>query len=232
MQTTIMTNAQLYGLDESKLVACDFLATQKEAAREPARLHQTAATAFKNMQRAAAQAGLKLQIASGFRSFAHQQLIWERKYQHPSRQEMTATERMSDILRWSALPGTSRHHWGTDFDAYDSSAIERSQLTLEPWEFEQGGPCHELYLWLEKYASHFGFYRPYDHDRGGVAPEPWHWSYAPLSTTYVAEFNTEHLRTILVQAQLSGLVSLAPHLDSFLHEYVQNYVMNVATATL
>ena len=27
----------------------------------------------------------------------------------------------------------------------------------------------------------FGFFRPYTTDRGGVAPEPWHLSYAPVA---------------------------------------------------
>ena len=31
------------------------------------------------------------------------------------------------------------------------------------------------------YAGEFGFYRPYASDRGGVQPEPWHLSYAPVA---------------------------------------------------
>jgi hypothetical protein len=29
-----------------------------------------------------------------------------------------------------------------------------------------------------------GFYKPYDVDRGGVAPEPWHISYRPVAQGY------------------------------------------------
>lgn len=225
MQNTVVTNAHLYGLDKTKLIVCDTLGANEQ------KLHIDAAAAFKEMQIAAVQAGVSLHIASGFRSFAHQQRIWEYKFHHESRQALSNEERIADILRWSALPGTSRHHWGSDFDAYDSATIERSALTLEPWEYEQGGPCHKLFLWLEKNAPRFGFYRPYDQDRGGVAPEPWHWSYAPLASIYLSEFNSHHLRAVLAQAQLSGLTAESD-LDNYLHAYVQTYVMNVATANI
>lgn len=229
MQIKVMTNAHLYGLDESMLVACD---PQGDLAPRPRnRLHSQAALAFQHLQSAALKSGIHLHIASGFRSFAQQQQIWERKFNHESRQHLLAEEKVADILRWSALPGTSRHHWGTDFDAYDSSAIERSQLSLEPWEYEPGGPCHRLYLWLEANAAEFGFYRPYDKDRGGVAPEPWHWSYAPLADHYLQAFDTNELCALLAQAKLAGLVQLSVNFDTYIHQYVQQYVLNVAPAT-
>jgi hypothetical protein len=36
--------------------------------------------------------------------------------------QLGETERLHAILHWSALPGTSRHHWGTDLDIYDPTA--------------------------------------------------------------------------------------------------------------
>lgn len=230
MQTHLVTNAHLYGLDEHMLVACD--PRGDLASRPPNRLHKEAAVAFQRMQTAAAQSGIHLHIASGFRSFAQQQHIWERKFHHSSRTHMSASEKVADILRWSALPGTSRHHWGSDFDAYDSAAIERTALTLEPWEYEQHGPCHELYLWLEAHAARFGFYRPYDTDRGGVAPEPWHWSYAPLAKQFLTDYDTTELCALLARVDLVGLQDMTEDFDTYVREYVQQYVMNVAPATL
>lgn len=224
-----MTNAHLYGLDESMLVSCD---PQGDfSPRPPSRLHSQAALAFQQLQTAALKSGIQLHIASGFRSFTQQQHIWERKFSHESRRHLSTEEKVTDILRWSALPGTSRHHWGTDFDAYDSSAIERSQLTLEPWEYGQDGPCHRLYLWLKANAADFGFYPPYDKDRGGVAPEPWHWSYAPLAKHYLQAFDSNELCALLIQAKLPGLIQMSDNLDTYVHEYVQQYVLNVASAT-
>ena len=76
---------------------------------------------------AADTAGFQLEIASGFRDFSRQLLIWNNKFSgqrtmldshsqplDPSR--LSDEEKLFAILRWSALPGTSRHHWGTDFD--------------------------------------------------------------------------------------------------------------------
>ena len=230
MQANLVTNAHLYGLDERMLVTCD--PRGDLASRPPNRLHKQAALAFQHMQTAAAQAGIQLHIASGFRSFAQQKHIWERKFHHASRKSMSASEKVTDILRWSALPGTSRHHWGTDFDAYDSAAIERTALTLEPWEYEQNGPCYTLYLWLEEHAASFGFYRPYDIDRGGVAPEPWHWSYAPLAENYLNAYDTDQLCAILARVELPGLQQMQEEFDTYVRKYVQQYVMNVASATI
>ena len=30
---------------------------------------------------------------------------------------------MVGILEWSALPGASRHHWGSEFDVFDLAAL-------------------------------------------------------------------------------------------------------------
>ena len=52
---------------------------------------------------------------------------------------------------------------------------------LLPAEFAPGGLFSALDRWLQQHAEGFGFFRPYDRDRGGVAPEPWHLSFAPVS---------------------------------------------------
>ncbi|NIM47861.1 MAG: D-alanyl-D-alanine carboxypeptidase family protein, partial [Gemmatimonadales bacterium] len=86
-------------------------------------------------------------------------------------------------LRWSALPGASRHHWGTDLDVYDLAARpEGYEVELIPEEVDAGGMFGPLHEWLDgRIAADaaFGFFRPYERDRQGVAPERWHLSYAP-----------------------------------------------------
>ena len=53
--------------------------------------------------------------------------------------QLGETERLHAILHWSALPGTSRHHWGTDLDIYDPDCLPAgTRLALEPWEYEGG----------------------------------------------------------------------------------------------
>jgi hypothetical protein len=84
---------------------------------------------------------------------------------------LTPAERVAAILWWSALPGTSRHHWGTDFDVLDAAAMPAGyKLQVIPAEYLEGGPFHRLTTWLDAHMGAFGFFRPYTTDRGGVAP--------------------------------------------------------------
>ncbi|MFZ4834578.1 M15 family metallopeptidase [Rouxiella sp. Mn2063] len=163
------------------------------ALNEHHRLQPEAAAAFTAMQLKASQAGFNLQPASTFRDFDRQLAIWNGKFrgQRPVLDKnsqpvdishLDDAQRGELILRWSALPGASRHHWGSDLDIYDPSLLpEGKSLQLEPWEYEQEGYFHALTLWLDAHLDAFGFYRPFDKDRGGVAIEPWHLSYRPLA---------------------------------------------------
>lgn len=115
------------------------------------RLQPAAVVAFLAMQQAAQVAGFDLQPASTFRDFARQLAIWNGKFcgERPVFDKvgqpidvtlLSTAERCEAILRWSALPGASRHHWGSDLDVYDPSLLPEGQkLQLEPWEYEQGG---------------------------------------------------------------------------------------------
>ncbi len=51
--------------------------------------------------------------------------------------------------------------------------------------------------WLDAHAAEFGFYRPYSVDRGGVQPEPWHLSHAPVAGAALAAFSPALLRDAL-----------------------------------
>jgi hypothetical protein len=81
-------------------------------------------------------------------------------------------ERLDVILQFSALPGTSRHHWGTDVDF--------NSVTSKDWE--QGGAHFDLGQWLQANAAKAGFIQAYSPGRkGGYNDEPWHFSYAPIA---------------------------------------------------
>ena len=82
----------------------------------------------------AARKGFDLQVASGFRSFDRQLTIWNGKArgERPVHDDeglpvnldrLSPVERVTAILRFSALPGASRHHWGTDVDVFDAAAL-------------------------------------------------------------------------------------------------------------
>jgi len=171
----------------------------------PHRLQPEAAQAFARMQQAAREAGFDLQPASTFRDFDRQLAIWNGKFrgerpvldkdsQPADVSGLSAAQRCELIMRWSALPGASRHHWGSDLDVYDQRRVPAGQtLQLEPWEYEQGGYFYSLNNWMSDHMAEFGFYRPYAEDRGGVAVEPWHLSYRPLALLCASQLTPEVL---------------------------------------
>jgi len=156
-------------------------------------VHKQVASPFHGLQIAAQKAGFNLQIASGFRSFERQKLIWNNKFSgkttildkdgHPlAIEKLSEIEKLFAILHWSALPGTSRHHWGTDFDIFDPNCLPAGQnLQLTVSEYGDAGYFFELSQWLSENMKTFGFYRPYQKYNGGVAIEPWHISYFPIA---------------------------------------------------
>jgi LAS superfamily LD-carboxypeptidase LdcB len=182
-----------------------------------ARLHVDVAAAFIELRSTAWAAGFELAVLSGFRSFEQQLSIWNRKatgalvvldnHARPlDIASLSEEELVFSILRWSALPGASRHHWGTDLDVYDLAAKpEGYEVELMPEEVNPGGMFGPFHEWLDaRIASGraFGFYRPYDIDRRGVAPERWHVSYAPLSSLYARMLTPDVLREVIEPADM------------------------------
>lgn len=141
-------------------------------------LRRETVAAFVRMAEAAAKDGVRLTVISATRNFKRQREIWERKWRERSGAD-TAIAR--DILRWSSMPGTSRHHWGTDFDLN----------SLEPAYFESGEGAR-VYAWLCTHAHEYGFYQPYDQPgeerQTGYQEEKWHWSYYPLASRYLMAY--------------------------------------------
>ncbi|GAB5415614.1 MAG: M15 family metallopeptidase [Congregibacter sp.] len=179
------TQDQILGLDDSALLEVD-----------GHRLLPEVADALEQLCAAAARCGFELRIASGYRSYARQLMIWDNKLtgkrpvldaddQVIDLETLSIAQRLEAVLRFSALPGTSRHHWGTDLDVFDAAAVDSDYcVQLNNEEVSEGGCFTRFHDWLdERIASgeSFGFYRPYDRDRAGVAPERWHLSYAPLA---------------------------------------------------
>ncbi len=146
-------------------------------------LRQETYKAFLEMYDAAKIAGIELKVLSATRNFAMQKIIWEGKWTgtrlHESKENLAKTtadptERALKILKWSSMPGTSRHHWGTDMD-----------LNAFTNEFFEKGKGLKIYTWMTENASKFGFCQPYspkDENRPyGYNEEKWHWSYLPLA---------------------------------------------------
>ncbi|MCL1095240.1 M15 family metallopeptidase [Shewanella kaireitica] len=215
-----VASPHLYGLSSAHLVEYYGFLLESETA-----------VAFDKMRTAASKDGIVLEICSAFRDFDRQQLIWNAKasgkrvlLDSDSKpvdiDRKSAEQIIALILLWSALPGTSRHHWGTDIDVFDSKAISKASLKLIPQEYASNGPCHQLYTWLVNNAEQFGFYFPFQHGLSGVSAEPWHLSYYPVSKGFVDDFDPRELRKILQDSSVLHKDSLLCNLESLVQEYV------------
>ena len=213
------------------------LCGSQDADRLGGRVHRDVVEPFARLRDAAARAGFDLRIQSGFRSFDEQLSIWNRKatgkravLDSDAVPLDITTLRPRDlvfaILRWSALPGASRHHWGTDLDVYDERARpDGYEVDLIPAEVNPGGMFGPLHAWLdERMAARaaFGFFRPYDRDRGGVAPERWHLSHAPTAEPLLAALTLEVLLAALRQADMRLQDVVLDRLDEIVTRFVVN----------
>lgn len=205
-----------------------------DLAAPPCSLHHAVVEPFLAMREAALRNGIDLVPASSFRDFSRQLAIWngkcrgERELRDCEGQLLDATTLDDDalvdaILQWSALPGTSRHHWGTDFDVIDAAALTpgyRVQFVTE--EYTAGGIFNRLNVWVDANAASFGFHRPYGEYRGGVRPEPWHLSYAPVADEALAQFSIEVLRQALDASDILARDAVERRLPAIVERYVRN----------
>ena len=220
---------QIMGLDESHLLLLP----------DGHRLQREAADAFAALRSDARQAGFELAIGSSFRSYDRQLVIWNGKasgarpvYDDAGAKvdilALSPLAQMHAILRFSALPGTSRHHWGTDLDVYDASAVAPDySLQLSLQEVAPGGVFDPLHCWLDARMAageSYGFYRPYSDDRGGVAPERWHLSYAPASQLCTAQFSAELLLECWECEAASRELLLRSQVEAELPQILARYV--------
>lgn len=195
-------------------------------------LHRDVVVPFQALRAAAAADGIDLVAVSSFRDFDRQLAIWNGKFrgERPMQDRSGAAievarlrpeERVEAICWWSAMPGASRHHWGTDFDVIDRAALPPGyKLQVVPGEYGPGGPFARLTTWLDSHMHAFGFYRPYATDRGGVRPEPWHLSYAPVAARAAHVLTPAALRDVLAEVDVEGKAVVLAGLESHFARYV------------
>ena len=192
--------------------------------------------AFLAMREDAKKAGIDLLPFSTFRDFRTQLRIWNGKFSGkkplydingiPRLQENLDDNQIIDfILNWSALPGGSRHQWGTEIDVVDGAAMPTGyEPKLLPEETIEGGIFHPLHLWLEENIARYGFFRPYKFFKGGMYPEPWHLSYAPLSTKALKQVSPKLLRDAVIDAKISGKALVLERISEIYERHILNIV--------
>ena len=182
---------------------------------------------------AAAAAGIELAAVSAYRSFAQQEAIWNAKWRgeravlnrdgNPVEMAgLNDAERVAAILAWSALPGASRHHWGTELDVIDRAALPAGyRVQLVPAEYAAGGPFEKLGRWLDENLQRLGFHRPYRRDLGGVAPEPWHLSCTAVASAASRRLRLEHLHEAIASSSMEGRAAVLAELPALYERYVR-----------
>ncbi len=144
-------------------------------------------------------------VLSATRTFDDQKRIWDNKFNGRTRvggldlskAVPDERERAFRILEFSSMPGTSRHHWGTDVDI---NALNN--------DYFRSGKGKRLHVWLVKHAARYGFCQPYSAGRAaGYAEERWHWSYMPIAGKMQKCWNDAYGRTpslLLKQTSFAG----------------------------
>jgi LAS superfamily LD-carboxypeptidase LdcB len=184
------------------------------------------------MRAEARAAGIDLYVASAYRDFNRQLAIWSAKFNgrrpllDPSgvpidHAKLHESALIDAILIWSALPGASRHHWGSDFDVMDAAALrpgERAELAAQ--EYGAGGRFERLHGWLDSNMGRFGFFRPYATWQGGVRPEPWHLSHAEISVPALEVLTLEVLQEAIGESDMPGKQTVLARLPELYQRYV------------
>ena len=180
-------------------------------------------------------AGFDLVPFSSYRDFRTQLRIWNSKftgkkplYDQAGRERDFGSLSESDIidciLNWSALPGGSRHQWGTEIDVVDGTAMpDGYEPKLLPEEVRPGGLFHDLHRWLDNNIARHGFFRPYNYYKGGMYPEPWHLSYAPLAMQAMKQLSVKLLVQVTKEAEIHGKSLVLKKIP----EIYENHILNI-----
>ena len=190
-------------------------------------LLQEAYLKFKQMQNDAKKEGIEIEIVSGYRSYEKQKNIWNNKYNKNFENGILGIKNINRIIQYSTLPGTSRHHWGTDIDIIDKRFVPKGDLLIEK-NYAENGIYSQLFYWMKKNSKKYGFYLVYDDSpkRKGFKFEPWHYSYKPLSVIFLRRFIEGDL--LFKITQNSSLLGRQFIHNSFLERYLKENILDVS----
>ncbi|KHD86047.1 D-Ala-D-Ala carboxypeptidase VanY [Heyndrickxia ginsengihumi] len=130
---------------------------------EKSHLRKVAADAVEKMFAAAKKDGIILYVASGYRSYDRQKVLFDAEVQHDGSKAKAAQA--------VAIPGESEHQTGLALDI--TSQTENFLLTEKMGDDPEG-------IWLAKNAHKFGFILRYPKGKENITKyeyEPWHFRY-------------------------------------------------------
>ncbi len=213
LQEESFSKELLIGKDASEMIGVNF------------KMHQKAYSSFIKMQSRAYKEKISIKVVSAYRSFEKQKQIFENKYSKFTSEGMTPQQAISKIIEYSTIPGTSRHHWGTDVDIYDGSVSQPASI-LEEENYLDEGAYVKMKKWLDKHAKSYGFVEVYTNkpNRKGFKYEPWHFSYAPLAKPMLAAYKKIDIKTMLTEENIKGNEYFS---DEFLNQYRSENILDI-----
>ena len=192
---------------------------------------------FNKLKEVLAKDSFALRIESAYRPFERQLSIWNRKASGelkllsaeglPMERPADEEQLMYAILTWSALPGASRHHLGTDLDVVDGNACsEGYEVELTPAECDGlFRPFHEKLTELIGAGESFGFDRVFVPGRGKIQPEKWHVAHLPTSRKYLENFSLSDLRSLYEKTDIACKSALLDNLDKLAEDFIYPYFL-------
>ena len=144
-----------------EVFTCELVLVGKDFFARDVHLEEETHNAWLEMEQKALNDGVKLYIVSGFRSYAYQQSIINRK--------LANGLTLEQISMVNALVGESEHHTG---HAIDFTTDGEAEVLTECFENTQA------FKWLQDNAINFGFNMSFPrNNKYGFIYEPWHWCY-------------------------------------------------------
>lgn len=204
----------LLGIEHSNLVG------------DSIKLEKNTFIAMEKMRKAALLDGVKIKVVSGFRDFERQKQIWNRKFKKfTTENNLSDLDAIKEIIRFSTIPGTSRHHWGTEIDVIDEDFKNEKNLLISK-KYKEGGIFEKLKKWMDNNSEKFGFYLTYDNNinRKGFEYEPWHYSYLPESKRYLKSFLKIDIVEIISKVDIEGKELFN---EKFISDYINNNILEI-----
>lgn len=189
------------------------------------KMNKEARIAFEKMKTAALKDGINIEVISAYRSFQKQKNIFENKYKRFINEGLNPIQSVEKIIEYSTIPGTSRHHWGTDIDIIDAN-YPKPKSVLEEENFYGNGPYCHLKNWMDRHSESYGFYEVYtkNPNRKGVKYEPWHFSYAPVSKPMLKEYKKLDIKRILKEEKILGHECFT---EKFIFKYKTENILDI-----
>ena len=152
--------------------------------------------------------------------------LWNNKFLKFTKEDnFSGIDAINEIIRFSTIPGTSRHHWGTEIDVIDEK-YKNEKNPLMSDKYEKDGIFSKLKKWMDENSEKFGFYLVYTNNpnRAGFEYEPWHYTYLPISKKYLNEFLKIDIIEIISKIDIEGKDLFT---KNFIEDYFDNNILQI-----